>query len=143
MGSIFDGGVGAYQESYIIWPFASKFNYRKLMKEGRVSFDWQDIDNDGEFEIILFTAAGDWDSPCKWAWWPSIYHLNMGIGLLKEMRGENYPSFYAEHAKGLRSNFEGAAGRACETEFRRLIDRAEGLSRGKPQGSSGRTSPSA
>lgn len=132
------GASGAYQDSYLIYPSGSRFNSVSLSSLREGYFNVEDLDKNGETEIIVNkSVAANLDFPCdKFAYWASIFHFNSTSGRLTEMRSELYPKFYASLAQILRSNYQNyrndrTVSRSCHQTFQQLIAKAEALAKNK------------
>lgn len=132
------GASGAYQDSYLVYPTGNKFNLISLSAQVEGYFSIEDLDNNGETEIIVNkSVANNLDFPCdKFAYWASIFHFNRTSSRLIEMKGELYPKFYASLAQTLRANYRNykndkTVSRKCHQTFQQLITRAETLAKNK------------
>jgi hypothetical protein len=128
------GADGTYQNSYIIFPSASRFRCLALSEEDY--FHVEDIDQDGETEIVVQSVESPTeDFPCsKFAYWGRIFHLDRTSGNLVEMNGSNYPKYYASLLKTLRDGYENIRNDRdvsirCKQTYLQLIGRAERLAK--------------
>lgn len=130
------GASGAYQESYLVFPSASKFSYLAL-SQSTGYFSVEDLDSDGEAEIIAQKSEPSSDDSCnKFAYWGRLFHLDRTSGMLVEMNGENYPKYYASLTETLRNSYENIkndrnVSARCKQTYLQLIRRAERLAQGR------------
>jgi hypothetical protein len=134
------GAAGRYNDSNLVFQLGNRFSCHYLGGFYDGGYNAQDLDSDGESEII---QAERQDSACKgglcegcYPHWSRIFHFDPQSKQLIEQAGENYPKYYASEADNLRAGYEVIkndrnVSSACKQYFLQLIRKADRLAQGR------------
>jgi|ERR687884_1759177 hypothetical protein len=134
-----EGAAGRFNNSYLVFQSGNRFSCLDLAGAYGGGYSAEDLDNDGEFEIVGTERQG---SSCTgvcegcYPMWGRIFHLDRQTRKLIEMNGEQYPKYYASLAENLRNGYESIkndryVSAGCKQTFLQLIRRAERLAQGR------------